>query len=64
MAITPDTCTGKLSGSHHKLREGGVMTMKGYVTATGYMGYVNGYYVLFSDESDYRDYYMEHANAA
>ena len=64
MAITPDICTGKPSGSHHRPIDRGVMTMKGYVTATGYMGYVNGYYVLFSDESDYRDYYMEHTRAA
>ena len=30
--------------------------MKGYVTATGYMGFVEGRYLLFADESDYRDY--------
>lgn len=30
--------------------------MKGYVTATGYMGYVNGEYILFASEADYRDY--------
>ena len=33
--------------------------MKGYVTATGYMGYVDGRYVLFSNESDYREYLDE-----
>ena len=31
-------------------------TMKGYVTESGYMGYVNGTYVLFSDERDYIDF--------
>ena len=29
--------------------------MKGYVTATGYMGFVEGRYLLFADESDYRE---------
>ena len=28
--------------------------MKGYFVAAGYMGYVDGEYVLFADESDYR----------
>lgn len=30
--------------------------MKGYHTACGYMGLVNGDYILFSSESDYREY--------
>lgn len=30
--------------------------MKGYYTAYGYMGYVNGTYQLFATESDYIDY--------
>ena len=30
--------------------------MKGYVVADGYMGYVNGRYMLFADEEDYREY--------
>ena len=30
--------------------------MKGYVVSDGYMGYVNGKYLLFADEEDYRDY--------
>ena len=29
--------------------------MKGYVVESGYMGYVDGRYVLFASESDYRD---------
>ena len=33
--------------------------MKGYVIDTGYMGYVNGEYMLFADEQDYRDMYDE-----
>lgn len=30
--------------------------MKGYHTATGYMGLVEGDYVLFASEEDYREY--------
>ena len=30
--------------------------MKGYVTDSGYMGYVDGRYVLFAIESDYVEY--------
>ena len=31
----------------------------GYVTAMGYMGFVEGRYILFSSESDYVDYVRE-----
>ena len=30
--------------------------MKGYNTEHGYMGYVDGAYVLFASEADYIDY--------
>lgn len=30
--------------------------MKGYTTESGYMGYVDGRYVLFASESDYIDF--------
>lgn len=30
--------------------------MKGYTTAAGYMGYVNGTYILFASEGDYKEY--------
>ncbi len=30
--------------------------MKGYVTDSGYMGFVEGRYLLFASEADYRDY--------
>ena len=30
--------------------------MKGYVTASGYMGYVENEYILFASEVDYFDY--------
>lgn len=29
---------------------------KGYLVSTGYMGLVNGKYMLFATESDYIDY--------
>lgn len=30
--------------------------MKGYVTASGYMGYVENEYILFASEDDYFDH--------
>lgn len=30
--------------------------MKGYSVADGYMGYVDGRYLLFASEADYREY--------
>ena len=30
--------------------------MQGYYTAYGYKGLVNGKYILFASESDYKDY--------
>ncbi len=30
--------------------------MKGYLTGSGYMGYVDGRYMLFSSEEEYLDY--------
>ncbi len=30
--------------------------MKGYAVEAGYMGWVEGRYMLFADEMDYRDY--------
>lgn len=38
--------------------------MKGYVTASGYMGYVDGRYILFSSENDYFEYMEEASEAA
>ena len=34
----------------------GGMNMKGYTVADGYMGYVDGDYLLFASEADYREY--------
>lgn len=33
--------------------------MKGYVVNDGYMGCVNGNYILFANEADYVDYITE-----
>ena len=33
--------------------------MKGYYTQTGYMGYIEGKYILFASETAYRDYMKE-----
>jgi hypothetical protein len=33
--------------------------MKGYTVESGYMGYLNGKYFLFADESDYRETFLE-----
>lgn len=37
----------------------GVKDMKGYAVESGYMGYVNGVYMLFASEDDYVDYMDE-----
>ena len=36
--------------------------MKGYYTSNGYMGYVNGKYMLFATETDYIDYMKGNEN--
>lgn len=33
--------------------------MKGYYTTAGYMGFVDGRYILFPCEEEYRDYYKD-----
>jgi hypothetical protein len=33
--------------------------MKGYTVESGYMGYVDGGYMLFASERDYRDFMSE-----
>lgn len=37
-------------------RKRSVFFMKGYFTAEGFMGLVEGRYILFADEADYLDY--------
>ena len=39
----------------HVFDKGGRI-MKGYTVESGYMGYVNGEYMLFASEMDYEDY--------
>ena len=39
--------------------KGGTKVMKGYNTAAGFMGYVNGQYVLFASENEYFEYLEE-----
>ena len=36
--------------------------MKGYNTANGYMGYIDGEYQLFASETDYREYMEDQYN--
>lgn len=33
--------------------------MKGYTTQNGYMGYVEGVYMLFASEDDYREFFED-----
>ena len=33
--------------------------MKGYFTDGGYMGYVDGRYMLFASESEYREFFED-----
>ena len=37
--------------------------MKGYVSSYGYMGLIDGRYMLFSCESDYVEFYQERNDA-
>ena len=34
--------------------------MKGYFVGYGYMGYVDGHYMLFVSEEEYEEYYEGH----
>ena len=33
--------------------------MKGFTVESGYMGLIEGRYILFASESDYKEYYKE-----
>ncbi len=33
--------------------------MKGYVVEAGYMGFVDGRYMLFANDEDYREYFED-----
>ena len=47
-----------------KIKEQEAVMMKGYYTANGYFGLVDGSYILFSDESDYYDFMDQESDAA
>jgi hypothetical protein len=38
--------------------------MQGYNVNNGYMGLIDGRYMLFASEGDYRDYYLARERAA
>lgn len=44
------------AGGTVKAQKGGTHPMKGYVTSSGYMGLVDGQWILFATESDYLEY--------
>ena len=48
-------------GTERKRRRKEEMKMRGYYTATGYYGLVNGRYLLFASESDYFEAMEEEA---
>ena len=33
--------------------------MKGYTTQTGFMGYINGKWILFATEAEYEEYFCQ-----
>lgn len=37
----------------------GTTEIKGYPVSNGYMGYIDGEYLLFASEADYREYIEE-----
>lgn len=41
------------------IKQKGMEQMKGYHTEKGYMGYVNGVYMLFASETDYYEFLDE-----
>lgn len=45
--------------NNHKMKEWRVKLMKGYIVESGYMGLIEGSYLLFADETDYEEAYYE-----
>ena len=41
------------------MKEWRVKLMKGYIVESGYMGLIEGIYLLFADETDYEEAYYE-----
>lgn len=56
---TADLLDCKKQKIYKKYLKGGKRLMKGYFVHDGYMGYVDGEYRLFADETDYREYVQE-----
>ena len=56
--------TGNSNRKPQRARYKEDLIMKGYCTESGYMGYVDGSYILFSCEDDYLDYVEETAGDA
>ena len=54
-----DTFFSILGSEQRTSIERSVFFMKGYFVPDGYMGYVNGAYMLFADERDYQEYLAE-----
>lgn len=46
----------RIEQKFEKISGKGDKNMKGYAVESGYMGYVNGEYMLFASETDYADY--------
>ena len=48
-----------ISEADNRLSEKGAGMMKGYYNGAGYMGYVEGRWILFASEGDYLEYMEE-----
>ena len=60
MTVLLDICERRMKSSKQgKLEKGGHLIMKGYFVDGGYMGYVDGVYMLFAGEEDYFEYLEE-----
>lgn len=57
--LLPNTYCILILSKENMLEEIGGGNMKGYVIDSGYMGFVDGEYVLFADEQDYREMFEE-----
>ena len=36
--------------------------MRGYMTQTGFIGYINGKWILFATETEYEEYFCQNNN--
>ena len=53
---TPVDFEYQMKQKRYKIKLKEDLIMKGYNTNDGFMGYVNGSYILFASESDYREW--------